>query len=200
PSAPLRVRLGPGLVAHAGRIVAEKKGYLHERPAVRDSGPQMWVEGTAKAYVPATKDLVVGTVVSRHAEHYRVQIGAAHLATLGILEFEGATKRNRPQLEQGALVYAQVLRAHKNMEPELTCVHMATGQASGLGELPAACATVVTVPLHTALALLNPQNGLFNVMADHFDFTTSVGLNGRIHIQGSEFNDVITLQLALQAV
>jgi exosome complex RNA-binding protein Rrp4 len=41
----------------------------------------------------------VGVVTARLGESYRVDIGSAHSANLDALAFEGATKRNRPNLK-----------------------------------------------------------------------------------------------------
>jgi exosome complex component RRP40 len=49
--------------------------------------------------VPATQEFVVGVVTARLGEAYRVDIGSAHPATLDFLAFEGASKRNRPNLK-----------------------------------------------------------------------------------------------------
>ncbi len=38
-----------------------------------------------------------------------------------MLAFDGATKRNRPALKVGSLVYARVSVANKFMDPELSC-------------------------------------------------------------------------------
>lgn len=100
----------------------------------------------------------MGTVVARHAEGYRVDIGAAHMASLDALAFEGATKRNRPNLkvitpffslvvlgmrvdprlflcQVGALVYARVSLANRDMEPELECFDATTRKSEGFEEL-----------------------------------------------------------------
>lgn len=50
-------------------------------------------------YIPAAQESVIGTVVARHAEGYRVDIGSAQMASLDALAFEGATKRNKPNLK-----------------------------------------------------------------------------------------------------
>lgn len=42
---------------------------------------------------------MVGVVIARSGENYRVDIGAAHPATLDALAFEGASKRFRPNLK-----------------------------------------------------------------------------------------------------
>lgn len=41
----------------------------------------------------------MGVVVGRSGESWRVDIGSAHAALLDGLAFEGATKRNRPNLK-----------------------------------------------------------------------------------------------------
>lgn len=50
-------------------------------------------------YVPAAQESVIGVVVARSGENWRVDIGSAHMAILDGLAFEGATKRNRPNLK-----------------------------------------------------------------------------------------------------
>lgn len=50
-------------------------------------------------YIPGAQDPVVGVVIARSGENYRVDIGAAHPATLDALAFEGASKRFRPNLK-----------------------------------------------------------------------------------------------------
>ena len=50
-------------------------------------------------YVPAPQESVVGVVTSRSGEGWRVDIGSAHTAYLDGLAFEGATKRNKPNLK-----------------------------------------------------------------------------------------------------
>lgn len=101
--------------------------------------------------MPAAQEPVVGIVSARQGEGWRVDIGAAHQASLDGLAFEGASRRNRPNLkvrssyiEQvpnaninqiNALVYARVSLAHKDMEPELECFDAQTRKTEGFGEL-----------------------------------------------------------------
>lgn len=42
---------------------------------------------------------MIGVVIARSGENWRVDIGSAHMASLDGLAFEGATKRNRPNLK-----------------------------------------------------------------------------------------------------
>ena len=50
---------------------------------------------------------------------------SAYLSRLG---FEGATKRNKPELKPGEVIYCRVQMASKGLDTELTCI--ATGGIS----------------------------------------------------------------------
>lgn len=50
-------------------------------------------------YVPAPQESVLGVVLGRSGEGWRVDIGSAHSALLDGLAFEGATKRSKPNLK-----------------------------------------------------------------------------------------------------
>lgn len=51
-----------------------------------------------------------------------MDIGSSELASLSMMAFEGATKKQKPDLQVGDAVYARLLSAHREMEPELVCV------------------------------------------------------------------------------
>jgi len=44
-------------------------------------------------------DLIIGMIKRRGGGFYEVDIGSPTVARLGVLEFEGATKRTKPRLE-----------------------------------------------------------------------------------------------------
>ena len=50
-------------------------------------------------YVPQPPEPVLGIIIARHAEGYRVDIGSSQAASLDALAFEGATKRSKPNLK-----------------------------------------------------------------------------------------------------
>ena len=50
-------------------------------------------------YVPVKDDTVIGIVTKTGAENFKIDIGSSMPAVLGNLSFEGATKRNRPNLQ-----------------------------------------------------------------------------------------------------
>ncbi|RKO90772.1 hypothetical protein BDK51DRAFT_36326 [Blyttiomyces helicus] len=179
-----KIRVGPGLHHENGELVAVKAGSLRS-----GAGNRWWVEGSQKRYVPAVNESVLGIVTARHAEGYRVDIGAAHAATLPALAFEGATKRTKPSLEVGSLVYARVTTANRDMDPELECVNPATAKADGYGELKEG--HMVRCSLSLARSLLLNDNPIFAILAEAFPFETAVGLNGRVWINAASARQII---------
>jgi hypothetical protein len=69
-------------------------------------------------------------------------------ASLSYLAFEGATKKNKPAVNPGDVVYAKLLVASRDMEAELVCVD-SYGKKAGLGVLTGAGGFMFTVPLRT---------------------------------------------------
>ena len=61
-------------------------------------------------------------VVGKGGDTFRVDIGSADNASLSFMAFEGATKKNKPNINVGDVVYAKLLVASRDMEPELVCV------------------------------------------------------------------------------
>lgn len=83
-------------------------------------------------------DHVLCQITNRGAESYQVLILNSYTtASLAALSFEGATKRNKPNLKVGTLLYAQVISASRHFEVEVSCVDLATGKSNGFGELKA---------------------------------------------------------------
>ncbi|KAK8759812.1 hypothetical protein V5799_028921 [Amblyomma americanum] len=134
--------VGPGLRKEGDRIVATRAGILkHRRPNT------YWVEGHQKRYVPAKGDCVIGVVTATGTESVRVNIGSSEPASLSLFAFESATKRNRPDIEVGDLVMAQVLMANRGMEPELVCVD-SYGKKGILGVLRSPTGFLIKVPIN----------------------------------------------------
>ena len=101
--------------------------------------------GLACRYISSTGDDVVGVVLERHAENFVVDIGAPFPAVLNILSFEGATRRNRPKLAEGDLVYARVVLAHRDIDTELSCTDAGGKVRIPLQQRRIPCATGIFV-------------------------------------------------------
>lgn len=64
-------------------------------------------------YVPTKGDAVIGIVTSKSGDIFKVDVGGSEQASLSYLAFEGATKRNRPnvQVSQGRITSFPLLSA-----------------------------------------------------------------------------------------
>jgi len=114
------LKLGPGLLQLSdGSTISTKAGALCHN----QNRSKWWVESNSRRvstehqshfrvvyydsfqYIPAAQESVIGVVVGKSgAEGFRVDIGGSHNANLDALAFEGATKRNRPNLKVGPIL------------------------------------------------------------------------------------------------
>ena len=182
------VRAGQGLLQGAdGRVRACRAGVLAHLPPDR-----FFVLSSHRRFVPAVGDTVVGVVQDKLAEHYRVRLHGTALAHLPLLAFDGATKRNKPDLAPGALVFARVASCSKHMAPELTCAappgagpkkDWVTGQGV-FGELHGG--RLVHASLGLARRLLDPGCALLAALARAFPFEVAVGVNGLVWLAAAE--------------
>ncbi|GAA5935445.1 exosome non-catalytic core subunit RRP40 [Sporobolomyces koalae] len=194
------LHLGPGLASTASRssasaaptassadappatVRATRAGLLGSMPT-KDSH-RFWLESTLRRYTPSPPEPVLGIITARHAEGYRVDIGSAQPASLDGLAFEGATKRNKPNLKIGTLVYGYLLPTPPFAEPELSCVDQTTQKSAGFGELLDGY-LIRNVELNRCRALLSPKNPLLSKLGSKFPFEVAVGMNGRIWVKAS---------------
>ncbi|KAK3394056.1 hypothetical protein B0H63DRAFT_444252 [Podospora didyma] len=197
----LPLRLGPGLrhippsaivPTVAGQLVADHK---------KNS---MWVEYNGGRYIPAPNDLVIGQIQRSAADFYFMNLTPfTSNATLPQLAFEGATKKNRPQLASGALVYARVVLANRHMDPELECVSSSTGKAEGLGPLTGGMAFDVSLGLARRLLMARSrEEGKVEILellgAEGLAFETAVGRNGKVWVGSDSAKTIILVGRALR--
>ena len=65
-----------------------------------------WVQHpTRKRYMPHEGDNIVAIIEDRQGDYYKAEIRSGALAYLPRLAFDGATKRNRPDLKRGIYSY-----------------------------------------------------------------------------------------------
>lgn len=75
-------------------------------------------------FYPKIDDIVIGWVVSKSIESFMLDINSPTLAVLSSTEFWGASKKNKPKIDVGDLVFAKVLKqVDKFYKPVLTCIH-----------------------------------------------------------------------------
>ena len=73
-------------------------------------------------YYSAKKDdIVIGIISQKTYEVYRVNILANKEASLNSIDFEGASRKTKPNLNVGDVVYARVEKENKYSNVTLTC-------------------------------------------------------------------------------
>ena len=187
------LRVGPGLMQSTGeRVVATRAGEL----CYKARHSYWWVEHAGgRRYVPALEDLVVGVIVGQTADVYTVDVGAAGLATLRCVEgFEGATKRNRPHLAVGAVVYARVVAAARDLDAELECMSIRK-RADGFGELVGG--HVLRCSLGLARSLLDPRCAVLACLGELLPYEIAVGMNGRVWVKAGSPREMVLVANAI---
>ncbi|KAK2587971.1 hypothetical protein KPH14_004052 [Odynerus spinipes] len=184
--------LGPGLRREADTVFICKAGVLKKRnPAI------YYVDSYQKRYIPTRGENVIGIITQKAGDIFKVDIGAKEQASLSYLAFEGATKKNRPDLQVGDAVFAKLVVAIKDMEPELVCVD-SQGKEKKLGVL-SSDGMLFTCSLSLVRKLLNPDCPLFNMLAKNQAYEIAIGMNGRIWIKTKSVQQTIAIVNAILA-
>lgn len=190
------VRLGMGVMQRGTSVHSSKAGTL----GLDERRNKVWIENNQKRYVPAMEDMVIGVVIERHSEEYRLDINGTDTATLSAVAFEGATKKNKPHLNIGSLVYCRITRASKNMEAEASCIEPGSskswvGGETLYGELKGG--NVVQVSLGLARSLLAKNGPILPMLGEKIPFQSAVGVNGRVWVQAGSVEHTVLLSVAI---
>ncbi|KAI0475881.1 hypothetical protein GGR56DRAFT_665773 [Xylariaceae sp. FL0804] len=202
PSHPKKpLKLGPGLrhippseivPAVAGQLVTD-----HRKNSI-------WVEYNGGRYIPAVGDLVIASVQRSAPDYYYVSLSDyTSNALLPQLAFEMASKKTRPNLQSGALVYARVSLANRHMDPELECVSPTTGKAEGLGPLTGGMLYNISLGMARRLLMRKSlEEGKIAVLeelgAAGLAFETAVGRNGRMWVNSESIKTVLVVGRAVR--
>ncbi|KAF6222990.1 hypothetical protein HO133_001041 [Letharia lupina] len=201
PSNPsLALKLGPGL-RHTppSTITSVLAGSL----CIDQKKNAIWVENNSGRYIPQPNDLVLAIVHHSSTDWYHCAITPhTTLAQLPQLAFEGATKKTRPQLNSGSLIYARVLSASKHTDPELACCNPSTGKSEGMGELKGGMVFDVSLGMARRLLLARQQEegGLvvLEEIAEKVAFEVAVGRNGKVWVKSGGVKETLLVGRALQ--
>lgn len=210
------IKLGIGLVYHekSSTIIATMAGRLGHNP----SSNAFFIIANTKRYIPQINDRVIAIVEDRMGDYYRVTIPhTSHgSAILNITAFTGATKRNRPNLKRGDLIYGRICTdpsQHRHMEPEITCTVMPGEQQSGgggaaskdwmtdegtYGQLKGG-GTCASISIGLARELLNPHNVVLEALGRcEIPFEICIGVNGVIWVNAPRPEYTILVLNAVQ--
>ncbi|XP_002163201.1 exosome complex component RRP40 [Hydra vulgaris] len=185
------LKFGPGLRQEGQDVVAFKAGILR----MKKKPLFIWIDTNQKRYVAVKGDTVIGIITTRGADSYKVDIGSSQPAYLNNLLFEGATKRNKPNLKINDLVFAKLIVANKDMEPEISCIDE-NNKSNNLGPLNDGYMFTVSLGLSRKLLQL-PMCKVLSLLGKNFPFEIVVGLNGRIWIHSKGIIDTIAIANAI---
>jgi exosome complex component RRP40 len=144
-------------------------------------------------YTPRVGELVIGTIQRSAADFFFVTLSDYTApAQLPQLSFEGATKKTRPQLAAGALVYARVALANRHMDPEIECVSASTGKSEGLGPLTGGMLYNVSLGMARRIVVLEELGNA------GLQFETATGRNGKFWVDSESVKTVIAVGRAVQ--
>lgn len=216
------LRLGPGLrhippsdivPTIAGQLVTDRRKnqlwveYNGGRVCVHclpDICPRKATDSPPQQYSPVVGDLVIAKVDRSATDLYYVNLtDYTSNACLPHLAFEMATKKTRPQLASGALVYARVSLANRHMDPELECVSAATGKADGLGPLVGGMLYDISLGMARRLLMRkSAEEGKVVVLEElgsaGLAFETAVGRNGKIWVNSESIKTVLVVGRAVK--
>ncbi|XP_074530987.1 exosome complex component RRP40 [Halichoeres trimaculatus] len=187
-----KVVCGPGLRRSGDRLLVCKSGVL------RHKAPNMfWMDSQQRRYVAVKGEAVIGIITVKSGDVFKVDFGGSEQASLSYLAFEGATKRNRPNVQVGDLVFAQFVVANKDMEPELVCVD-SSGRANGMGVFGGG-GLLFNVSLGLVRRLLAPHSDVLKDLQQLFPCELVVGMNGRLWVKSSSLQRTLIIANLLQS-
>jgi len=149
-------------------------------------------------------DLVIATIHHSATDFYYASItDYSANATLPNLSFEGASRKSRPQLAPGALVYARITLANKHMDPELECVSASTGKSDGLGPLIGGMVFPVSLVMARRLMLPKPGDQGQLVLLEELggagvSFEIAVGRNGKVWVDSKGVKSTLAIGKMIQ--
>jgi len=81
------------------------------------------VASSSARYIPSVNDQVVGIIEEKGGDFYMVNLFSGSTCILNRLSFDGATKRNKPDLNCGDVVYARVIFDGRDLsgDTEISC-------------------------------------------------------------------------------
>jgi exosome complex component RRP40 len=196
PSKNKSITLGPGL-RHIppSTILATTSGTL----AVDPRKSALWLENTSCSsarYQPSIGDLVVAQIHHSGAGDVFYCTITPHTphVILGQLSFEGASKKTRPKLETGDLVYARVKSCGRDDECEIECVNSNTGKAEGMGPLKGGMVFDVSTTFTRRLMMGKKEKSgliILETIGDKIQFEVAVGRNGRVWVDSGSIQDTL---------
>ena len=144
-------------------------------------------------YSAKVGDVVIGIISQKTYEMYRVNILANKEASLNSTDFEGATRKTKPNLNVGDVVFARVEKENKYSNVTLTCKSLSNskGWSSGestYGELKGG--KLYDYNRYLCLKLLDNKAFIHRLKECVDKLQLKIGYNGRIWIKTENINNI----------
>ena len=156
----------------------------------------LWIESTGGRYLPSIGDLVVASVHHSSMDTYHCALTPhTPYALLGQLDFEGATKKTRPVLNSGALIYGRVRKADKWSDVEIECFNPATGKSDGMGPLKGGMLFDVSIGLARRLMMGGGKGGVVVLedFGEKIRFEIAIGRNGKVWVNAATIKETLAI-------
>lgn len=178
--------IGPGIYKNpkTQEIIPSSAGELINKINKRHTNQLLYIESRSKRYTPKLNDFVVGVITGTAGEAYKVSLqDFSNTVLLSMMGFPNASKKNRPNLKIGQVVYARVSQDIPEIDVEIECIDPTTGKEGGFGLLDES-GYVFLINLNFANELLfNAESPVLQKLADKCKFEIAVGLNGKIWLK-----------------
>lgn len=143
-------------------------------------------------YSPREDDIIIGIITQKTFEIYKLDILANKEATLNSIDFEGATRKTKPNLNVGDAVYARVEKENKYSNATLSCKSLTNAKVwssgeSTYGELKDG--KIYNIHRYLGLKLLKNQKFIDRLKECVDKLEIKIGYNGRIWIKTEKLND-----------
>jgi len=182
-----------------GNLISKKSAILNldksNKKPINDSSEEI-IKSIGKYYPPKVEDFVIGTITQKNPEFYKVDIGTYIHAVLNTKEFEGASKKTKPNLNLGDSVFARVLKVNKYDAPILSCIsqydvkNWASGE-SFFGHLKKG--NIFKFPMEHAWNFINSDNYLLKRLNDIINFEIVIGQNGKMWINSDSNSNILDI-------
>ncbi|KAF0986634.1 hypothetical protein HZS_8066, partial [Henneguya salminicola] len=133
--------------------------------------------------MPRLEDYVIGKIIKVQNEQYKIDLGGNVTAKLPALSFPNATKKVKPELIIGDIVYAKICLTDPNVDYEVTCCAN-TKNNSSLGKLSPNNSFLIPISIPLAQRLLIKNSQLVKTLYPDLPINSDivVGINGFVYV------------------
>jgi exosome complex component RRP40 len=170
-----------------GQLTSKRCGMIMVNPStnqIADSESEEVYRSVGRYYSPKVDDFVIGTITYKSSEFYKVDIGSYTHAILNSKDFEGATKKIKPNLNIGDVIFARVDKLNKYDSPALSCISETENKNWASGESYFGVlkdGMVYNFPkVHTWDYISN--NYALERLRDYISYEICIGYNGKVYI------------------